>query len=156
MFRKLFAHEHHLSAALDSPAWNRIQGRRAQRLSTAETEAGVMPRAPDRVLDNQSIGERSVIVGAMGTHRKELTTGTSQHGVLVADAPEHDSTVRKGGDRNPSAQVRPCFGLGITHTDLTLSLRPVGKVSTCRSKRVPSLTSYAGCVLTVGDGTIER
>jgi hypothetical protein len=123
MFWKLFAHEHHLAAALDSPAWNWIQGRRAQRLTAAQAEAGVMPRAPDRVLDNQSIGERPVIVSAVGTHGKELTTGTSQHGVLVADAPEQDSMVRKGSNRNPFAQVRPCFGLGITHTDLTLNLR---------------------------------
>src|SRR4030095_8321823 len=99
MFLKLFAHEHHLAAALDSPAWNWIQGRRAQRLTAAPAEAGVMPRAPDRVLDNQSIGERPVIVSAVGTHGKELTTGTSQHGDLDSDAPEQDSMGGKVGDR---------------------------------------------------------
>src|SRR5262245_31487885 len=128
MLRKLFAHEDHVAVALNSPAWNRIQSRRAQRLATAQAEAGVMPWAPDRVLDNQSIGERSVIVSAMGAHRKEFTPGTSQYGVLVADPPEHDAMIRKIGDRDPFAQVRPCFGLGITHTDLTLKLRPAGQV----------------------------
>jgi hypothetical protein len=51
-------------ALLDAPARDGIQRRRAQGLSGAEAEAGVMPRAANGLVDEQALGEGSAVVGA--------------------------------------------------------------------------------------------
>ena len=52
----LFAHEDRAVALLDTPARDRVERRRAQRLAGAQAEAGVVPRAAHGVADEQPFG----------------------------------------------------------------------------------------------------
>ena len=56
----------------DRPGLDRAQGRRAQCLSGAQTEAGVMPGAAHRVVDDQTVDKRSMIVRAMRPDRENV------------------------------------------------------------------------------------
>ena len=72
-------------ALLDLPAINRAESWGAQRLSAAQIEAGVVPRAPHAVADDKAVAERPVVVGAMGADRKQLRAAAHQQHLLVAD-----------------------------------------------------------------------
>src|SRR4029077_5023339 len=83
--RALFLDENPPVALLDLPAVNRAERRGAQRLSAAQIETGVVPRAPHAVADDKAVAERPVVVGAMGADRKQLRTAAHQQHLLVAD-----------------------------------------------------------------------
>ena len=59
-------------ALLDRPARNRAQRWRCESLSSAQIEAGVMPRTPHRIADHKSFGKRPMIVRAM-RHDREMS-----------------------------------------------------------------------------------
>ena len=54
------------------------QGRRRQGLSRAQIETGVMPGAAHRVVDDQTVGKRSMIVRAMRPDRENVVSPPHQ------------------------------------------------------------------------------
>ena len=69
--REFLAHEHLAVPLFDLPARDRIQRGRAKRFARLEAEARVMERAPDRLADDEAVGEMATIVRAARTHREE-------------------------------------------------------------------------------------
>src|SRR5436305_627099 len=69
---ELLAHEDAAVALLDPPAGERAQRRRAHGLAAAQIEAGMMPGAAHAVPDHQPVGERPMIMRAMGPDREHL------------------------------------------------------------------------------------
>src|SRR5580704_2699050 len=65
---------------LDSPAGKRVQCRCATNLSRSYAETGVMPRAPNLFIDQDTLVQRSFIVCTKSTDRKELVaTPNKEH-----------------------------------------------------------------------------
>src|SRR6185437_9278032 len=79
---------------------------RGHRLSRAQVEAGVVQRAPDRVADEQAVGERAVVVRAERAGDEHLVAHARDDDLLVADAGAHDAAGLHGGDRNAVTEVR--------------------------------------------------
>ena len=72
------------------PARHRTQGRGAHGFSRPETEAGVMPRAAHRIIDHESVRERSAVMRAIGADREELITpARKQYGLLAHVSRKH-------------------------------------------------------------------
>src|SRR3984893_14734288 len=76
---------------LDTPARDWVQRRRAQRLSGTQAETGVVPGTADSVLDEDPLGERTVVVSAFGADREQLLTATRQQ--HCESAPNRDPAV---------------------------------------------------------------
>ena len=112
-FRPLLPHEHRVALALHSPAGDRIQRGRAKRFAASQAETGVMKRAPHGVADHQPVGERTVIMSAVGAHGEELVRRARQDHILVAHPPEHHATWldRAHGEAVGEIRSRRFFGL---------------------------------------------
>ena len=76
--------EHHVALSLHFPTRNRIQRRRSNRLPGAKTETGVVPGASDGIADDQTLGERSVVMRAVRPDRKDLRLTLDDQHLLVA------------------------------------------------------------------------
>lgn len=90
-----FAHKDQAIALFDLPAGKRIESRRAQRLATAKIEAGMVPGTTDGAVDDQAIGQRPVIVGAMGADGEDLAIPPHQQNLVFADAAGQQATFRE-------------------------------------------------------------
>ena len=103
--RALLLDEDAAVALLDSPARHRAQGRRARRLPGAQIEAGVVPGTAHALADNDTVGERAVIVAAMGADREHLGADAHEQHLLVADMADKLAVdeVREG---NALGQIR--------------------------------------------------
>ena len=77
-----------LARPLDAPAGDRVQGGGAQRFAGAQAEAGVVQRAADRVVDQQTVGERAAVVRADRADGEDLLAPPRQQHRLVADVAE--------------------------------------------------------------------
>jgi hypothetical protein len=102
----LRAHEDPAVAPFDGPACERAQGGGAQGLSGPQVEAGVMPGTPKRVADHETLGKRSVVVGAMRVEREDLRSAPHQEDLLASDAADPHSALGEPGLRNPLRQIR--------------------------------------------------
>ena len=71
-----------------------------------------MPRAAHRVADQQSFGQRTVIVAARRTDGEQLGALARQQHLLVADMAHKHAAVGKVGEGNTLAQIGPA-GLGV-------------------------------------------
>ena len=120
--REFLAHEDAPVAPLDLPAIDRTQGRRAECLAAAQIEAGMVPRAAHRAVNNEAVGERPMIVGAMRADREDVRAAQDQQHLVVADMSERGvqrsgrPTRRLGSDRGRSEQIvqplSPAFIVG--------------------------------------------
>ena len=91
--RQLFVDEDHVARSFHLPAGNRIQRWRSNRLAGAKVETGVMPGASDGISDDQTLGERSVIMRAVRPDRKDLRLTLDDHHLLVPHASRQDASV---------------------------------------------------------------
>ena len=89
----------------DPPAPDRVQRRGAQCLSGAQAKAGVVPGASDGIRHQHPLGERTVIMGALGTDREERSTGSRQQHGLARGLPQNHAALGKIRERDPSSQV---------------------------------------------------
>ena len=103
--RKLLAHEHLAVPLLDLPARDRIQRRRAKRFAGLEAEARVMERAPDRLADDEAVGEMAAVVRAARADGKETTAGFDDRHFIVADSAFDRRVVREAAERNAGGQI---------------------------------------------------
>ena len=76
-----------------------------QGLACPETETGVMPGAADRFANNQSVGERSAIVGALGADCENLGPLARQQYRLLPDFAEELASVRQFVERNYEGEI---------------------------------------------------
>ena len=67
------------------PARDRAQGRRPHRFAGAQIEARVMPGTAHALADDEAVGKRTVIVGAMGADREHLGAAADEQNLLGAD-----------------------------------------------------------------------
>ena len=82
-----------VAVTIDTPAGDRVECRRAQGVSRAKTETGVVPRTPDRVADDQSVGERTVVVRAMRADGEVLVAAPDDDDLIVTDMARDDRAV---------------------------------------------------------------
>src|SRR5438270_688818 len=100
---------------LDTPAWDRVQRWRAQRLSGTKTETGVVPGTAHCVLDEDPLSEWTVVVGAFGADREQLlTTAREQHRV-VRDVPQNHAALFNIRKRHPLRKVGSVELLLVAH-----------------------------------------
>ena len=74
IYRYLLADDDDIAVSLDSPACNRIECGRAYRVAGLQAETGVVPRTSNSLVDDYSVGKRTVIVGAVGANGEDLVT----------------------------------------------------------------------------------
>src|SRR5712672_1629065 len=82
-----------------------VQRRGAQRLSGAETEAGVVPRATDGIRHQHPLGQWAVVMGALRADREERSTGSSQQYRLARDLPRDHAALGEISERDPLGKV---------------------------------------------------
>jgi hypothetical protein len=90
-----------------SPAIDRTEGRRAERLARAQAEAGVVPRAADRIALYQALAQGSVIMGAGAADGEHLVSGTDENYGFLADMAFENLTVTKRFNRDALRQIGP-------------------------------------------------
>src|SRR5438105_13860542 len=86
--REFFADEHGVALALDAPAGNGIERRRAHGVTGAKAEARVVQRTPDRIADEEPVAERAMIVRAVRADSEHLIANARDQHLVVADAPD--------------------------------------------------------------------
>src|SRR4029077_7370001 len=90
---------------LDPPARDWVQRRGAQRLSGAQAEAGVVPRATDGIRHQHPLGERAVVMGALRADREQRSPGAREHYGLARDVPQDHAALAKISERDPLGKV---------------------------------------------------
>ena len=78
----------------DAPTRNRVQRRRAESLTGAQAEAGMMPRASNRIAHEKPLFERSAVVRADGTDREQLIAAPDKQHRFAVRVPEQHGSVR--------------------------------------------------------------
>ena len=93
----------------DPPARDRVQRRRAQCLSGAEAETGVVPGATDGIRYQHPVGERTVVMGALRADREERSTASCQHHRLPCDLPQDHPAFGEILERDSAGKVGSQF-----------------------------------------------
>ena len=78
-----------------------------ERLAGAQAEAGVMPGAPHGIADDDPVGERRAVMGALCADREHVVALPDEEDRLVADMPFKEGAVAQSGERNALGKVRP-------------------------------------------------
>jgi hypothetical protein len=68
---------------IDLPAGDVFEGWRAERLARSEIERGVVPRAANRALGNDSFRKRSAVMGTGRAHGEHFAAGAHHHDGLT-------------------------------------------------------------------------
>src|SRR5205823_4500436 len=103
--RHLLSNEDFPVLPLDGPERDRAEGGRPQCLARAQTEAGMVPRAPHGIVDQQPLGEGPAVMGADGTDSEDLVAPPrQQHAVLAHMSLEH-AAIRHAGNRHALRQI---------------------------------------------------
>jgi hypothetical protein len=101
--------------ALDVPARDRVQGRRAERGACTQAETRVVQWAPDGVADEEPFRERPTVVRARGAHGERLITVAREYDGLATGMPEYHPTVGEISDRAPvGGKIGPAQRWSIT------------------------------------------
>jgi hypothetical protein len=100
----------------------------------------MVPGTPDRVSDDEAIGERSVVMSAMSANSENTVTGPGQQDIVGFHPSEEHAAVRKIAYGNPSAEVRRygivCGG-HINSPSLRLTAEPAAVSPPALSTGVP-------------------
>ena len=115
--RAFLSHENFAVALLDRPARDRAQGRGVQGFACAQVEASVMPRAAHGVADHDAVGERTVIMRAMGADREHLRPATHQENLVIAGMTDELAAIGKLREVNALHQIwTGGFSLLLSHS----------------------------------------
>ncbi len=115
----LMSHEDFSLALLDHPTRKRVECRRVQGLPGAQIKAGVVPGAPHRIVDNEPLDERSMIMGAGRAEGEDVSPTTHQQDILVADMADELASVGKRGERNSLRQIGAAWLRRVLSHDLS-------------------------------------
>jgi hypothetical protein len=80
-----------------------------------------MPWAPDGVALDETVGERTVIVGAMGADGEEVLPLPNENGVLLSNASRERNAILEVLDANASGQVG-LGGVDVSHESVLLQI----------------------------------
>jgi hypothetical protein len=116
LFRAFLPHEDLSPLLFDRPARNRAQSGRAQSFARAQIEARMVPGAAHRLAGHDAVGERTMIMRAMGRNREYLRTAPHQKHFLAADMANQLGAIAKCIAGNAQRQIRTGrFGLIFGH-----------------------------------------
>ena len=87
-------------AFFDLPAGQRAQGGRGHGFTRLQAEMRMMPRTADGLAHEQAVGERPVIMRAMGRKREQLATLAHEQYLVVADVAGQHGSCREIGSRD--------------------------------------------------------
>ena len=90
---------------LDGVTGQRREGGCSERLTGLEAETGVVPRAADGVVDDESFGERSAVVGAGGAQGEQAIAPANENDGFLVDLSEERHAVRQQRGRNSGFQI---------------------------------------------------
>src|SRR6185369_9958114 len=120
----LLTHPRLAVARLHTPARDRIERRRCDRLAGAQAEAGMMPWTPHGVRDHQPVGERPAIVRAARSDREEfIAAACEQHGFLADMSADH-AAVSELIERDALREVRTTRLRWLAHGRLLTERKP--------------------------------
>src|SRR6185437_10093453 len=134
-------------AFLDRPAGEGAERRRGQCLAASEVKAGVVPGAPDRIADEKTVGERSMIMRAMGRDRRDLATVPDQQDFVVAEMSGKHVAFRQFACCDSLAEVRPLRLVVVGHfaAPVLSPCRP-----RCKCRRLPIIPALPATNLSHG------
>jgi len=92
---------------LDFPTRDRVQRRRAQRLTAAQAKAGVVPRAADGVGDEHPLGQRAVVMAALRPDCEQRSTAAREQHRFAPDLPQDHAAVGEIRVGDPLGKVGP-------------------------------------------------
>ncbi len=101
----LLAHEDLAVALFDAPRRDGAESRRARGLSGPEIEAGVMPGAPHRVIDNEPLSERAVVVGAQSADGEHVGAAAHEQHRFIFDMADEFAAVWQFGGGNSELEI---------------------------------------------------
>jgi hypothetical protein len=93
-------------ALFDSPACDRLERRRAQRLTGAEAETGVMPRTADGVANEKPFGEWSTVVRTRRPDGEDLASLARDEHWLAVRVPREHAAVGQRLECDAEQEVR--------------------------------------------------
>src|SRR5262249_2630372 len=102
---ELLADEDFVADFFGTPAGNPIERGSSDGFTGAEIEAGVMPRAAHGIANDQTFGERAVVVAALRAYCEEVVAAAGEDGVFAVDLTEEDGIVGDGGEGSALLQV---------------------------------------------------
>src|SRR5262249_54176403 len=98
------------------------QGRGTGCFAREQIEAGVMPRAADRAVDDEPLGQRPTVVRARGAHREHLGSALHEDHCLAADMTEQRHAVLNIRDGNAGSEIRSARRRWLAHVGSSPSL----------------------------------
>jgi hypothetical protein len=101
----LFPHIHGAVSLLDAPAEDGVERRRAERLAGTEAEAGMMPRAANRLVDEQPLLKRRPVMSTDGADREQVIASPGEKRRLPMRMPEQYSAIGDAGERDSFDEV---------------------------------------------------
>src|SRR5439155_4392091 len=103
---ELLSNEQLAVDALDAPARDRIERRRANGVAGREAETGVMQWAANGVADDQPVREQTVIVSAVRRDGEKSIAGPREKDVVFADAADEHLAVGERVRRRAGREIR--------------------------------------------------
>ena len=130
----------HFILAFDIPAGDRIECWCPKRLSCPKIEAGVMPWAAHRLVDDKAFGERPMIVSAVGGNGEYLILHPHQYDLLAIRMTDECSSSGHVMEGNSLAEIRSfqLFFIWCHHRLLSPGARPFRVILVAPDNRLAS------------------
>src|SRR5437879_4232481 len=103
--RLLRSYDHAIAAPLDFIARDRIQRRRAHGIARAQLKARMMPRAAQRLANDEAFREGTTIVRARRSQGVNVGSDAYQHDRLAPRMPDKRDILGQIGYREPDSQI---------------------------------------------------
>ena len=117
--RALFADKDFAIALFDAPCVDWTERRGAQGFAGAKIEAGVMPGTSHRIVDNEALRERTIVVGALSADGENVSAAAHEQNRVLSDMADELAAVRQFGAGIPSARSGPT-GCGLLFSHFVL------------------------------------
>ena len=89
----------------DTPTGDWIERRRANRLTGAQVETGVMPWATNGVADDETVGQRTAVVRAVRTDGQHVRAALKNDHFFLTHLAADDGAAGELGDGNPLRKI---------------------------------------------------
>ena len=93
-------------ALFDAPRVDWTERRGAQGFAGAKIEAGVMPGTSHRIVDNEALRERTIVVGALSADRENVSAAAHEQNRVLSDMADQLAAVWQFGGREFPAPDR--------------------------------------------------
>jgi hypothetical protein len=114
--RALFADKDFAIALFDAPCVDWTERRGAQGFAGAKIKAGVMPGTSHRIVDNEALRERTIVMGALSADGEQASAAAHKQNRVLSDMAEQLGSVRQFARGNSQRQIRADWlGLLLSH-----------------------------------------